>query len=225
MFLYRPAWNDGQPPAVREIPRPLGELPIEPCMTIRAAGGVGGSEPTFNVSLDSATHNQVVLNVENDSGIAYDFIRFFRDGIQSGDYPGSTTSIVDNGVFANTQYRYRIEGGFTDHGIVSVSDEITVTTLPNPNTFELIGWPRTPSILDLDIIDTLYGALLYKIYRDGQHLATLTSGEYTDWVLPETTYEYYAEALTFSQLVLGTTAVISVTTPADPDPPPPARSA
>ena len=219
MLLWSPNVNNG---SVTVANAPSGIISIIPCGNVNIAAFTGSNEKTFKVELSSSLYNQVTLNIINESGISYDYIRIYRNGLPSGDFAGNPTTITDYGVSANTAYTYHIEGRLNNWGALSVSDPIAATTAPNPNTFALTATPRSADIIDIEILDTEWNAPLYRLYRDGQTISITSGREFTDTdVLPETTYTYYAEAMTASQIVLDVTTAVNVTTPALPEPPPP----
>ena len=189
---------------------------------VRAAGFNGGDELNLKVIPTTVAYDHTVISISDATGINYDYYTFYRNGLTLGNYPKTTTALTDYGVTANSNYDYRVEGGFTNWGIVSVSEAITVTTPPNPNTFDAAVSPRDPYTVDVTISDTLYNATLYNIYRDGQWIARTSGRNFSDFdVTFNTTYNYQVEALTGSLLHITSTAQLSVTTPDDPAPPPP----
>lgn len=229
LLTWDPGTTNGQ-----VVPRfgsavPSGLININVCSTVRIAGISSPYEKTLRVTAPTVAHNQVVIGIVNESGIAYDSFRFFRNGIDLGDYSGTTSVITDNGVLPNETYEYRVDGRFNTWGTVAVSEAITVTTPPNPNTFALLCVPRDHDTVDCEIRDTLWNAIAYRLYRNNQLIATTAGREYADFGLqPLTTYAYQAEAITASNLSLGWTSAITVATseavdetPPPPPPPPP----
>jgi len=220
IMLWDPTWPGA---TVRDFSSAgIGVIRLTPCFSVGAAGFTGSDETTFRVQVQSVAYDHVVLSAINEPGIVYDTIRLYRNGLAAADYPGTTASITDNGVAANTTYEYQLEGRSNNWGSVSVTDPLSVTTPPNPNTLDLAVSARDARIVDVTIYDTLFNALVHGIRRNGQTIARTSGREFSDFdVVPQTTYSYQVEALNGQNESLGLSPVRTVTTPADTEPPPP----
>ena len=192
---------------------------------------VGSAEKTFTIEQTSVSHNSVSLAFQNDGGLFYDYLNLHRNGGLHLSSPGTATSFIDSGVQPNTTYTYQLYGGSnatTGQPQVSVSNAITLTTPPNPGTYQLNCYARSATIVDCEILDSLHSANAHRILRNGSVAASTSGLEYADHALaPETTYTYQAEAITWSGIHLGWSNSETVTTPEpwvpeeEPEVPPP----
>jgi hypothetical protein len=212
VFVYHPSLN----PVVKVIPVPSGEVAIDEYGTVRMAGGSSGKITVTATPF----YNHVDISIQDTTGMNYDKYVLYRNGLPSGEFTG--TAITDNGVQAQNEYTYRVAGWDNAYGPLHSSEEITTTTPPNPNTFDVIVSARSESIVDVQIINNRYPGPVYVIKRNGVEIANLyNSYEFSDFPLTSgTTYSYQVEAKTMSGLSEGLTPVRYVTTPVPPVPPP-----
>lgn len=221
LMLWNPSM--GSQIQVRTSNLPTGIIQTTPCGSLQATGFyTGSSEKTLTITAVNVSYNHAGFTVGNLVNLAYDYLRLFRNGVAIADYAGNSAGFTDYSVATNQTYSYYLEGGYDNWGTVSVTEAITLTTPPNPNTFTVTATTGDARSAYIRIQDTLYQAPVYNIYRDGRLVARTSGREYGDFeVEPETTYSYMVDALDWSFAMLGSTGPVSVTTPASYDPPPP----
>lgn len=152
----------------------------------------------------------------------------YRDGKVVATLAADNTTYTDTSLSGFTQYRYKVEA-FDAAGNRKTSGDLAVTTKQDPATIFSDNTPPSQPFLTRPTLavgsvrltwtaatDNV-GVAGYKVYRDGQELATLTGTTFSDvTVLPNTAYSYHAIAFDAAGNVSAAGNSVTVTTPVDP---------
>ncbi|MBI2354093.1 MAG: Ig-like domain repeat protein [Deltaproteobacteria bacterium] len=153
----------------------------------------------------------------------------YRDGKVVATLAADSTTYTDSSLAGFTQYRYKIEA-FDAAGNRKTSSDLAVTTKADPPTvFSDTTPPTAPSGLASTGVTYSRVALAwaastdnvgvagYKVYRNGQELATVQGTSYSDvTVLPRSSFSYHVIAYDAAGNLSSTSNSVSVPTPADP---------
>ncbi len=128
------------------------------------------------------------------------------------------------GLEPGTTYTFRTEQVQNDE-VVATSDDLTLT-LPPAEEFSLSASVRTANAVELSIVNRRFPVVgYYRILRDGLQIGQLFGEALGDFGLAyATTYTYQVVALTSSNLELGRSNTVSITTGTQPAVPPPAEA-
>ena len=145
--------------------------------------------------------------------------RIYRNDTRVGTATG--TSYQDTGLQPGTSYRYRVIAYDAAGNVSPASDEVTATTLPTPDTKR----PGTPSRVRAVVassyeIDLSWNASTdnvgvagYRVYRNGNQVATVTTVSYIDSGLsPATRYTYRIAAFDAAGNVSAMSTAVTKTT-------------
>jgi chitinase len=149
----------------------------------------------------------------------------YRDGEVVGQ-PGRS-EFRDEGLEPATTYEYRVSAVDDDGDEGPLSDPVEVTTeaLPGPGVpTQLEATAVGPQRIDLtwSAADSELGIEFYRVFRDGEEVATPDSTAFADLGLePDTKYEYAVSAIDPLGRESDLSKPVSATTLSEPGPPPP----
>jgi len=149
----------------------------------------------------------------------------YRDGNRVAET--SASDYRDEGLQPATTYVYRVSAFDDDGDEGDLSDAVQVTTeaLPGPTVpTDLVATAASPYRIDLEWSpsEAASGLDFYRVFRDGDEIATTDNTSYADTSLePETEYEYRVSAVDGLGNESERSDPSSATTEAEPGPPVP----
>jgi chitodextrinase len=149
----------------------------------------------------------------------------YRDGNRVGS--SERSEYRDDGLRPETTYTYRVSAFDDDGDEGDLSNAIQVTTeaLPGPSEpTDLVATAAGPYRIDLtwSPSESESGIAFYRVFRDGDEIATTGETEYEDPDLaPETEYQYRVAAVDGLGYESDLSDPASATTETEPGPPPP----
>lgn len=149
----------------------------------------------------------------------------YRDGNRVAETGSS--DYRDEGLQPATTYEYRVSAFDDDGDEGDLSDAVQVTTeaLPRPSVpTDLVATAASPYRIDLawSPSDAPSGLEFYRVFRDGEEIATTENTSYADSSLePETEYEYRVSAVDELGNESDRSDPSSATTETEPGPPAP----
>jgi chitodextrinase len=157
------------------------------------------------------------------SGVS--FYRVFRDGAEIG--TTDKTSYSDASLEPETEYEYRVSAvdGLGNESDRSDRSSATTEVEPGPTVpTDLVATAVSPYRIDLDWSpsEAASGVSFYRVFRDGDEVATTDKASYSDSSLePETEYEYRVSAVDGLGNESDRSDRSTATTEAEPGPPAP----
>lgn len=188
--------------------------------------GANGSMPLVS-SIWSLSDSQAYIDNVDGIDLGDDgWYAIFQDGIQM-----VATRLRDatiNNLTPGSTHTYWVAIVDSAHGVLEQSSAITLTLAP-PADFYINVTPTSENSVLIETINNRFPyAYAYAIYRNGMEIARTSGTEYSDILLNyNTSYTYKIAALTASNLVLGWTDEVTITTlslPQNPPPPPPVQN-
>ena len=188
--------------------------------------GAGGSMP-LTLFVWPLSNSQEYFDIQGGIDLGDDgWYVIFQDGVQM-----VATRLRDatiNNLTPGSTHTYWVAIVDRVYGVLEQSSAITLT-LPPPADFYIDVTLTSENYTRIIIVNNRFPyAYAYAIYRNGMEIARTSGTEYSDILLNyNTSYTYKVAALTASNLVLGWTYEVSLTTlslPQNPPPPPPVQN-
>jgi len=183
-------------------------------------------EPTGEFSALTLTGKPMSENhntIEWLGGPACDYYAVFANGTEIGQT--TLLEFTEAGLPTGSTRQYQVVAMSNSTGALDASNVVTITGPGNPGSFTLQGAPDGYNSAFLQWQNTAYPyAPFLWLFRDGVRIAKLVSGfsQWGDYPLePSHGYTYQLAAVTASELVLGWSNAVTITTDPAPPPPPP----
>ena len=149
-----------------------------------------------------------------------DYYRLMQDGVEANQTTLSEATFAN--LISGATYRYRIELLNGVYGILDVSNEIDITLPASDGFYIVLELDGDNSVFLRVVNDRFPSATAMGIYRNTIEIARIAGTAFSDNSLEYNTfYTYRIVALTASNIILGWSDEISITTKIPQSPPPP----